>query len=384
MKCIYNICPYTYYRNEQFMKDCILLPYTFSKIGDFQTIIVTAQNEEYTYLSLLPGLKLEIAPATRTSIQWIEFACSYVRQNYDKIDILFCFGSYDTNQKIIPLYKSLRPDGKVILKLDINSSWADRLSLNIPDLRKMYENSDLITCESKRMKKFLSEKWPYRIEYVPNGYLVDVSPYDPVSYHRKENTILTVGKLGSKAKANHILLEAFARCAERYPDWKVRLVGSIEPEFNQYIKEYYQTYPNLASRVLFTGKIVDKQQLNDEYRKAKIFVMTSISEGGTPNVFSEAARNGCYMISSEIDAADEMTNWGRCGKKFPVNSAEGLVNIFNEVLEEEYEPIMRVSCEVIQDYQRKYFDYRKMAKKLLHLLMLGETSALWKHITDQV
>ena len=35
--------------------------------------------------------------------------------------------------------------GKVILKLDINSGWADKLSLAIPQLREMYENCDLIT-----------------------------------------------------------------------------------------------------------------------------------------------------------------------------------------------------------------------------------------------
>jgi GalNAc-alpha-(1->4)-GalNAc-alpha-(1->3)-diNAcBac-PP-undecaprenol alpha-1,4-N-acetyl-D-galactosaminyltransferase len=373
MKQIYSICPYTYYRNEQFMKDCILLPYTFSKIEDFQTVIVTAQKEEYTYLELLPGLITEIVPPVSSSEQWVDFACSYIRQNYNKIDILFCFGSYVTNQKIIPLYKSLHPKGKVILKLDINSGWADRLSLSIPDLRRMYDNCDLITCESKCMKKLLSEKWPYRIEYVTNGYLEDVSPLHSVDYNQKEKTILTVGRLGSKVKANHILLEAFAKCAETYSDWKIKLVGSIEPEFQHYIEDYYRKHPELSSRVIFTGKISNKEQLNEEYRKAKIFAMTSVSEGGTPNVFSEAARNGCYIVSSEIDAVDEMTYWGQCGKSFPINDLEGLIRIFEEILDKNYEPIMRQSCEVIQEYHRRYFDFKRMAKKLLHLLSLSHT-----------
>ena len=371
MKRIYNICPYTYYRNEQFMKDCILLPYTFSRVYNFQTVIVTAKREEYTYLELLPGLITEIVLPTITQEQWSEFACDYIRQNYDKIDILFCFGSYDTNRRIIPLYKRLNPNGKVILKLDMNSSWADKLSLAIPELKEMYENCDLITCESKRIKKLLSEKWPYPIEYIVNGYLEEISPLRQVSYEEKEDVILTVGRLGTAAKANHILVEAFVKCAKQYPNWSIRLVGSIEPEFQHYMNEIYQNHPDIKSRIQLTGKILDKQQLNEEYRKAKIFALTSTVEG-LPNVFSEAARSGCYMVNSEIDAANEMTNWEKCGKKFPINNVEGLARIFEEILDSSFASQLRQSCDEIQEYHRRYFDYKKMVQKLMHLLELEE------------
>lgn len=352
------------------MKDCVLLPYTFSKIFDIETITVTAKKEEFTYLELLPGLVVDIVPATETSQLWVDYACDYIKQNYHLIDILFCFGSYDTNQSIIPLYKTLRPEGKVILKLDINSNWADRLSLGITGLRAMFENCDIITCESKRMKRYLSEKWPYKIEYIVNGYLEDISPLSNVSYEDKEDIILTVGKIGTEAKANHILIEAFARCVERYPGWKLKLVGSIEPDFQKYMNELYQKSPELHDKVILAGKILDKRQLNDEYKKAKIFAMTSIVEGGTPNVFSEAARNGCYMICSDIDAVDEMTNWGKCGRKFQINDVNGLLEVFEEVLDDSFSPVMEQSCDVIQEYHRRYFDYKKMARKLMHLLEL--------------
>jgi glycosyltransferase involved in cell wall biosynthesis len=354
------------------MKDCVILPYTFSRIFDIQTVIVTAQKEEFTYLEYLPGLEVDIAVATDTHEKWIEFASDYIKKNYHLIDILFCFGSYDTNQRIIPLYKELRPEGKVILKLDINSGWADKLSLAIPQLREMYENCDLITCESKRMKKLLSEKWPYRIDYVVNGYLEDISPIYYAPYEDKEDVILTVGKIGTMAKANHILVEAFAGCADRYPNWKLKLIGSIEQDFIEYMNEFYKKHPHLKERVILTGKIVDKQLLNEEYKRAKIFAITSVSEGGTPNVFSEAARNGCYIISSDIDAVDEITNWGKCGKRFQVNDIDGLNKVFQEVLDDSFESVMEESCRVIQEYHRRYFNYRKMARKLMHLLELEE------------
>lgn len=90
-------------------------------------------------------------------------------------------------------------------------------------------------------------------------------------------------------KANGVLLEAFAVCAERLKEWKVRLVGDIEPEFETYIKEYFDRFPDLWDRIIFTGKIQDKQLLDKEYRKVKIFALASVSKG-FPIVFIEAAR----------------------------------------------------------------------------------------------
>lgn len=48
--------------------------------------------------------------------------------------------------------------------------------------------------------------------------------------------------------------------------------------------------------------IADKKILEDYYAKAKIFVTTSYREGGSPNVVAEALRNGCYLVTSKIDA----------------------------------------------------------------------------------
>lgn len=191
-------------------------------------------------------------------------------------------------------------------------------------------------------------------------------------YNSKENLIITVGRIGSPEKANHILLEAFAECADSIREWKLKLVGGIDPAFEKYIEEYFAKYPELKERVIFTGKIIEKDRLNEEYRKAKIFALTSTSEGGTPNVFVEAARNGCYMMCSNIDAADEFTNYGQCGKVFDVNDVNGLKNILLEVCKKEFEPDLKRSFIEIQKYCNRFFDYEKMVKKLVHLMKISK------------
>lgn len=370
-KGIYNICPYIFYQNDQLMKDTCLIPYAFYKEFGYEPVIVTAKKEEYTYLKYLEGLVMDIQPTPNCLDEWIEACKQYILDNYEKIDILFCFGSYSTYTHIVPLYKSVKPEGKVILKLDANSLWMDRIPYENDEYKLFYENCNLITCESRALKKFLSRKWPYKIEYVVNGFM-GKPDRGFVPYEEKENIILTVGRLGTKQKANHVLLEAFAKSANQIPGWKLRLVGSITPEFMVYIENFLKQNPNIAHRVTFTGNISDKGILEQEYRKAKIFAITSLQEGGTPNVFSEAALNGCYMVCSNIDAVQEVTNWGRLGKAFQMNNIEELAKILETVCSVEYNDEMKKSCNEIQKYIYTYFDYKIIVRKLMHLLSMEE------------
>ncbi|WP_082618680.1 glycosyltransferase [Ligilactobacillus agilis] len=47
------------------------------------------------------------------------------------------------------------------------------------------------------------------------------------------------------------------------------------------------------------GPVADKAKLENYYARAKVFALSSYSEG-SPNVIGEALRNGCYIITSKI------------------------------------------------------------------------------------
>lgn len=364
---IYNFSPYIFYRNEQLMKDCCLIPYMFHKCFGYRSVIVTAKKEEYTYLNLLKGLEMDILNTPKDINEWVKICCDYISENYKKIDVMFCFGAYPSYCHMVPLYKKLRPDGKVILKLDANIYWVDRIPFQTEEYKNFLDNCDVITAESKKIKKYLSKKWPYKIDYVPNGS-VNFSPRKRTEYFEKENIILTVGRIGAQQKANEILMEAFKLVADQLPSWKVKLIGSIEDSFKPYIEEFFMKYPGLKDKIIFTGKILDKDVLENEYRKAKIFVLTSILEG-SPNVCVEAARNGCYIICSDIDAAGEATNFGKCGKIFEINNIKQLSEILLEVCNDE--SYFARGCYDIQEYHDRFFDYEKIVYKLEHLLNIS-------------
>lgn len=158
MKTIYNICPYVAYRNEQLMKDTCLIPYMFHQRFGYEAVIVTAKREEFSYLKLLPGLRIDVQEDTDDINKWTDWCKEYIMKKHDEIDILFCFGSRAIYAELVPLYKSLNANGKVILKLDANSGWIDRIPAENEQFCRLYGGCDLITCESKRVKKLISEK----------------------------------------------------------------------------------------------------------------------------------------------------------------------------------------------------------------------------------
>lgn len=157
--------------------------------------------------------------------------------------------------------------------------------------------------------------------------------------------------------------------SDQLPSWKVKLIGSIEESFKPYIEDFFMRNPDLKDKIIFTGKITDKNILENEYKKAKIFILTSLVEGGTPNVWAEAARNGCYIICSNIDAADEATNFERCGKIFEINNITQLSKILLDVCNDE--SYFARGCYDIQEYQEMFFDYEKIIYKLAHLLNMS-------------
>lgn len=55
-----------------------------------------------------------------------------------------------------------------------------------------------------------------------------------------------------------------------------------------------------------------------------IFALTSDIEGGTPNVAAEAFFGGCYIITSAIDAAEDMTMGGHYGDIYPIGDIDAL------------------------------------------------------------
>ena len=365
-KVICDIAPDMYYSNTHLMKDCCLLPYVYARKYNYELVIVTVKQGEYPYLKKMPGAIIDYQNETKDIFEWTKKCVEYVKNHAMNIDILFCFGLYYPYMQIVPLYKKLNPMGKVVLKMDANAAWVDNMPFSEALYKNMLDNCDFISCECKKIKKLLSYKLPYKIEYVPNGLDYNMNPVIS-DFEDKQNVLLFVGRIGDEDKQNKLLLEAFAMVSSQIPSWTLRVVGGIQDDFKEYLCDYFNKNPQLQEKVVFTGEITDKMKLFNEYRKAKIFVLTSKKEGGTPNVFAEAAAHGCYMICSDIDAVDEITNWRRNGSSFSKDDVSGLANVFIKICNESLSFFEQNYYE-IKNYANYYFNYDYIVERMHYIM----------------
>ncbi|MBQ7883298.1 MAG: glycosyltransferase [Phascolarctobacterium sp.] len=104
-----------------------------------------------------------------------------------------------------------------------------------------------------------------------------VPQYEVANSIEKENIIIHVGRLDGAQKRQHLLIEAFAKIAHKYPDWKVEFWGgdsqpkSYEDKLKGLIKKY-----GLERQVFLMGKTND---VPSKLRKASIFAFPSAFEG---------------------------------------------------------------------------------------------------------
>ena len=364
-KCIVALAPYERgWSNAELVKDCGVIPYLLYKNHGCSVSMVGAKGEEYSYLEkYVNGLKMEFLPDGS-----VEAKVRYIIENAKGIDCLILRGSYTTNFIPARIYKKLNPEGRIYLGLDANSHWIDRLIWTDADFMEFMSHCDVIATSCQAMQRHLNEKWPWNIEHIPNGYYNFGSNNAPPDFKGKENIIITVSRLGTPQKATDILLEAFAAIADKIPDWNLRLVGSIENDFHDFIASYFRRYPQLKTRVLFTGPIKERDKLAEQYKNAKVFALPSTCEGGTPNVISKALNAGCAIAITQVDAYAQAIDYGRCGVSAGINDIPGFANALLALCANEN---LSDLLEHAYQYGKRSFDMEKIVAKLYYMLFGG-------------
>ncbi|SEH40836.1 glycosyltransferase family 4 protein [Selenomonas sp. KH1T6] len=348
--------------DQQLTKNVGVMPYIFYKEYGFHSVMVTGQGGPFPSLeTYVKGLELDRLGTTE-QVHFIH----YIEEHAEDMDVFVMHGAYPFYYELLKRYKELRPDGKVYLETDPNGLWIDRMPSGASEFQKYLSLCDVVGVSCRRMQQYMSAKWPCNIYYLPNGFYDFTGEDLAVDFDIKENIILTVGRIGSWQKSNETLLEAFAQIAGEIPDWRLRLVGGIAAEFRKYIKKYFEKYPHLQGRVEFPGAVQDKRELMAEYRKAKVFVLSSVFEGGTPNVVAEALHGGCCMVTSDIDGSWDVVDNGACGEIFPVGGVKPLAAILQRVCRDEQLLLKRGRRAV--DYCWENYDFLKIAARLYCLL----------------
>lgn len=301
-------------KNVNLIKEMGMIPYKLHKNFGYDSKIVCYNLDEYTYLNEeVKGLKIDFLD--RKYNNYSLDGLRYLKKQAKNIDVLQIFHVTLYSLLYAFMYKRLNPKGKIYLKLDCSHKLIDKIlslnSIKYKLLNKYLDKVDLISVEQKILTKKLKNILPSqsdKIVNIPNGvdykYLEEKNIY--YDFSKKENIVLSVTRVGAEEKNTQMLLEAFNNIKNiEELGWKLVIVGPIEEEFNKYIESYFNNNPKMRKLVEFKGSISDRKELFNEYKRAKIFSLTSEFES-FGIAFIEAAALGDVIVSTDVGIAKEL------------------------------------------------------------------------------
>ena len=358
--------------NVNLVKDMGMIPYKLHKLFNYNSVVACYKNGEYPYLEdEVKGLKLDFVEK-KTGNLALDGAL-YIFKNAKEIDILQIFHVTLYSLIYAYVYKFLNPKGKIYHKLDCSHLLVERIeglsSIEKHFVNKFFDKSDLISVEQEALYPKLKELLPkqaHKIVRIPNGVDFDFFRRKGLfyNYSAKENIILNVARVGAEEKNTPLVLEAFAKIWDKGEDkWILKLVGPIEESFKGYIEDYFSRYPHLKDKVIFTGEIKDREKLYEEYRKAKIFTLTSQFES-VAFAFIEAAAFGNVIVSTDVGIVREIVTEEN-GNIVPVGNLEELSKA---LLKQMNSLDLEHKSKKTYDICLKKYDWNKIVKDLFKYL----------------
>ncbi|MBQ7883293.1 MAG: glycosyltransferase family 4 protein [Phascolarctobacterium sp.] len=177
-------------------------------------------------------------------------------------------------------------------------------------IQTLLDRDVVITSQYINAKKFVT---------IPNV----VPQYDKHS-DLETKTIITVGRVCPLQKRQHILIEAFAKIASRYPDWQVEIYGEthLDKEYFDSMQEFIRK--NKLKNIKFCGTTND---IVSKLKEASIFAFPSAFEG-FPLALTEAMSMGLASVGfRNCPAVNEIIKDGHNGIL-----CEASINSFSEAL----------------------------------------------------
>lgn len=357
-------------KNVQLVKDMGLIPYYIRTLFNEDAELVTYKNDEsYPYLdTVVKGAKVTfIKKVFGRQIDGMIYTFKHAKE----IDVLNLYHLNMSTFYASIAYKLCNPKGKIYLKLDMSMEGLRTVQIKDPRgwIKRMdIKMADLVSVETRVIQKRLNEIFDKEIIYVTNGCVLsdgesEFKPMeDDMDNVNTDHTILTVTKFGTIEKASDTLLYAFAKSADKH-DYNLKIIGTVEKEFEPIIDKFFMEYPNLKDRIIFAGEIHDREALRMEYRKARVFTLPSRSES-FGIVLVEAAYEGCYLVTSDMTPAGyDVNDNGKYGLVAKTDDVNDLADKFVEICTNEQFDWKGHSINVSK-YAKSVFDWEKIVTDL--------------------
>lgn len=243
----------------------------------------------------------------KQSLTWILTIRKYVRKN--KPDTIV---SFIARINIITLLACLGLNKKVIVS-ERNDPRADGRSIIVKMATwLLYPIASCVVFQTKWAQFCFSKKIQSKSMIIPNP----INVVSKVS-SKKEKKIIAVGRLFEQ-KNHEMLIRAFKKVHEDYPDYKLYIYG--EGELREKLTLQIQQL-KLVETVFMPGNVL---KIHEKMADAEIFVLSSNYEG-LSNALLEAMTIGLPCISTDCAGSNEIIINGENGILIPIGSEKELI-----------------------------------------------------------
>lgn len=233
-----------------------------------------------------------------------------------------------------------------------------------------YNLFDGLFVMTQRLIYYFQEEKKIKTKYVHLPMTVDYHRFFN-KYQDKDNAnyIAYCGILNNQKDGTDILLKAFAKISNEFPQLKLNLIGDVNSEaerreYNEIIKKY-----SLEDRIFFTGR-VSNDLIPELLCKAKILVLprpeSLQAEGGFPTKLGEYLSTGNPVIVTKVgEIANYLTDKVNSFLIEPGN-IDVLANEIRFVLNN-YEEARKIG-EKGKEIVLENFNYNIQAKKIIKFI----------------
>jgi len=195
--------------------------------------------------------------------------------------------------------------------------------------RLLMQKADGFVFQTKDAQSFYGGEIATRSVVIPNPLFIGDNYPDTQYAGEREKTIVTTGRL-NKQKNHPLLIRAFKRIAEEFPEYKLIIYGEGPERQND---EALISELGLQERVLLPGTTND---VPAKIYKSSLYVLSSDFEG-MPNALMEAMALGLPCISTDCPCGGprDLTANGKDCLLVPVGDENALAEAMRKVLNNE-------------------------------------------------
>lgn len=301
-----------------FFKDVGMVPYHLAKYFKAQLTFLYRKSSTIECPFHVPAI----------SVINVNDIPSYIRTHATQIDLLILFHINTRTIKYGSIFKKLNPKGFLYLKYDSeesNIAYLHEKPWYHPSYYKRiifyYRFMPLVNLLSVECRQVYDQMYEFnraKLHYLPNGISLDKwkDATDPYSVHAKDNIILLVGRHGSYQKNSEMIFDLIPQLAS-IQGWLFILVGSATETFLSMYRDFVTKYPQYSNTIKLTGNLTNRDEVANLYKRAKIFLLPSRSEG-FPIVCSEALSQGVVVcMSKELTSSSDITQDDQVGFRIP-------------------------------------------------------------------